>query len=86
MFCLILLPTCQQNELYLGGNKILGTIPTALQNLINLIFLGMELNLFTGLIPTYFGKFQKMQVLYLLGKKLSGQIPSSIDNLTQLVM
>ena len=74
------------NELYLGVNKISGTIPIALQNLINLIFLGMELNLFIGLMPIYFGKFQKMQVLYLLGNKLLGQITSSFGNLTQLVV
>ncbi|KAK7833057.1 putative receptor-like protein kinase, partial [Quercus suber] len=38
----------QITGLYLGGNKISGTIPVALQNLINLIILGMEGNLFTA--------------------------------------
>ncbi|XP_030964938.1 putative receptor-like protein kinase At3g47110 [Quercus lobata] len=76
----------QLTELYLGGNKISGTIPVALQNLINLIILGMEENLFTGMIPIYFGKFQKMQGLNLSGNKLLGKIPSSIGNLTQLVV
>ncbi|XP_065617871.1 putative receptor-like protein kinase At3g47110 isoform X2 [Quercus suber] len=76
----------QLTELYLGGNKISGTIPVALQNLINLISLGMEWNLFTGMIPTCFGKFQKMQGLNLNGNKLSGIIPSSIGNLTQLAV
>ena len=47
----------QLNELFLGGNKILGTIPATLQNLINLFALGMEENFFTGVIPTCFGKF-----------------------------
>ena len=37
----------QLTELYLGGNKISGTISVALQNLINLIVLGMENNLLT---------------------------------------
>ncbi|KAF3947305.1 hypothetical protein CMV_026542 [Castanea mollissima] len=76
----------QLTELYLGGNKISGTIPVAFQNLINLIILGMEENLFTGMIPTYFGKFQKMQGLNLSGNKLLGKIPSSIGNLTQLAV
>ncbi|XP_030958988.1 receptor kinase-like protein Xa21 [Quercus lobata] len=74
----------QLTELYLDGNKISGTIPVAMQNLINLIGLGMEYNLLTGTIPTSFGKFQKMQKLSLQGNKLSGKIPSSIGNLTQL--
>ncbi|KAK4594902.1 hypothetical protein RGQ29_018581 [Quercus rubra] len=74
----------QLTEIYLEGNKISGTIPVALQNLINLIGLGMEYNLLTGTIPTSFGKFQKMQKLSLQGNKLSGKIPSSIGNLTQL--
>ena len=53
----------QFTGLYLGGNKISGTIPIALQNLINLIILGMEDTLLTGMIPTSFEKFQKMQGL-----------------------
>uniref|UniRef100_A0A7N2LIG1 Protein kinase domain-containing protein n=1 Tax=Quercus lobata TaxID=97700 RepID=A0A7N2LIG1_QUELO len=78
--------TTQLTQLFLGGNKISGMIPAAMQNLINLISLGMHESLFTGVIPTCFGKFQKMQGLYLLGNKLSGKIPSSIGNLTQLVV
>jgi Leucine-rich repeat (LRR) protein len=57
--------TTQLTGLYFGANQLSGTIPAALENLINLIGLGMEDNLFTGVIPTYFGKFQKMQGLYL---------------------
>jgi Leucine-rich repeat (LRR) protein len=45
----------------------------------------MHENLFTGTIPTYFGKLQKLQGLYLHGNRLSGPIPSSLGNLTQLV-
>ncbi|KAK4594907.1 hypothetical protein RGQ29_018586 [Quercus rubra] len=75
----------QLSELEFGSNQISGMIPAALQNLINLIKLAMFENLFIGVIPTYFGKFQKMQGLYLSGNKLSGQIPSSTGNLTQLV-
>ena len=74
----------QLTGLYLGGNKISGTIPVALQNLINLIILGMDENLFTGMIPTGFGKLQKMQGLALSKNELSRKIPSSIGNLTQL--
>ena len=58
----------------------------ALQNLVNLIILEIDENLFTSVIPTYFEKFQKSQGLFLLKNKLSGQIPSSIGNLTLLVV
>ena len=75
----------QLTGLYFGGNQISGTIPATLENLINLISLGMEENLLTGMIPSYFGKFQKMQGIHLEGNKLSGIIPNSLGNLTQLV-
>ncbi|XP_050250599.1 probable LRR receptor-like serine/threonine-protein kinase At3g47570 isoform X2 [Quercus robur] len=74
----------QLTKLYFGGNEISGAIPVTLGNLVNLIILGMEENLFTGLIPTIFEKFQKIQVLALNGNRLSGEIPTSIGNLTQL--
>ena len=45
----------------------------------------MEVNLFIGVVPTYFGKFQKMQGSFLWGNNLSGKNPSSTSNLTQLV-
>uniref|UniRef100_A0A2N9H9J9 Protein kinase domain-containing protein n=1 Tax=Fagus sylvatica TaxID=28930 RepID=A0A2N9H9J9_FAGSY len=75
----------QLSALYLDGNQLSGIIPTALENFINLTTLNMGNNMFTGSIPTYFMKFQKLQGLYLDGNRLSGHIPSSIGNLTQLV-
>ncbi|KAK4579448.1 hypothetical protein RGQ29_029209 [Quercus rubra] len=71
-------------ELYFGNNEISGTIPESLTNLVNLIILGLNENHFTGVIPTAFGKFEKMQSLGLFGNRLSGEIPASIGNLTQL--
>ena len=64
----------QLTELYFGSNEISGTIPVTLGNVVNLIFLGMEYNLFTGLIPTIFEKFQKIQLLALNGNRLLGEI------------
>ncbi|KAG6729877.1 hypothetical protein I3842_01G053100, partial [Carya illinoinensis] len=75
----------QLTELRMAGNQISGIIPAALDNLINLYILDMSHNLFEGTIPTFFGKFQKLQGLRLDGNRLSGQIPSSIGYLTGLV-
>ncbi|KAG8644353.1 putative receptor-like protein kinase At3g47110 [Manihot esculenta] len=74
----------QLSKLYFTGNQISGIIPKALENLINLILLAMEDNLFIGVIPSFVGKLEKLQQLFLDENKLSGQIPSSIGNLTQL--
>ncbi|XP_075648387.1 LRR receptor-like serine/threonine-protein kinase EFR [Castanea sativa] len=71
-------------KLFFGGNEISGTIPASLENLVNLIGLGMDYNHFSGTIPTSFGRFQKMQLLVLGGNKLSGEIPTFIGNLTRL--
>ncbi|AES75306.1 LRR receptor-like kinase family protein [Medicago truncatula] len=70
--------------LFMGGNQISGKIPDELGNLVGLILLTMEYNFFEGIIPTTFGKFQKMQLLSLDGNKLSGGIPPFIGNLSQL--
>ncbi|XP_059458519.1 putative receptor-like protein kinase At3g47110 [Corylus avellana] len=75
----------QLSGLYVGGNQISGIIPATLENLINLRIFGMEENLFTGTIPTYFGKLQKLQGLFFSGNRLLGDIPSSLGNLTRLV-
>ncbi|XP_042510703.1 probable LRR receptor-like serine/threonine-protein kinase At3g47570 [Macadamia integrifolia] len=74
----------QLSILGLGGNKISGTIPVGIENLVSLTELGMELNFLEGNIPYDIGKLQKLQRLFLDGNRLSGQIPSSIGNLTLL--
>ncbi|KAF7835976.1 putative LRR receptor-like serine/threonine-protein kinase [Senna tora] len=71
-------------QLFLGGNQIFGKLPTTIGNLVNLIVLGLEDNHFIGIIPSSFGKFQKMQALYLYRNKFSGKIPTCIGNLNQL--
>ncbi|CAK8532376.1 unnamed protein product [Lathyrus sativus] len=53
------------NELYLGFNKISGQIPAKLGHLTGLTLLGLQFNYFEGMVPTTFGKFQKMQRLQL---------------------
>jgi Ran GTPase-activating protein (RanGAP) involved in mRNA processing and transport len=47
------------------SNHLSGQIPSELGNLIVLTLFSMELNHFEGVIPTTFGKFEKMQELEL---------------------
>ncbi|KAF3455315.1 hypothetical protein FNV43_RR05763 [Rhamnella rubrinervis] len=54
----------QLNFLLLGSNQVSGNINGAIfENLINLIQLGMEKNLFTGIIPTSFGAHLKEEFI-----------------------
>ncbi|KAF3455326.1 hypothetical protein FNV43_RR05774 [Rhamnella rubrinervis] len=77
----------QLNSLVLGSNQVSGKIDGAIfENLINLVQLSMENNLFTGIIPTSFGKFLNMQWISINRNKLSGHIPSSLGNLTKLAL
>ena len=69
----------------LGINQIDGTIPSGIENLVNLTYLDLVMNHLTGNIPSNIGKLHKMQALGLLGNILSRGIPSSIDNLTLLL-
>nr|XP_027077060.1 LRR receptor-like serine/threonine-protein kinase EFR [Coffea arabica] len=74
--------TLQQIDLAL--NQISGEIPTGLGNLANLYLLGMDHNLFSGSVPSFFGKFRMLQKLFLNNNQLSSQIPPSLFNMTSL--
>ncbi|KAL5568802.1 hypothetical protein UlMin_025377 [Ulmus minor] len=77
--------TTQLQSLYLEENYIYGSIPSSLENLINLNTLTMGKNLLKGDIPEHLGKLGKLQLLALGGNRISGKIPSSLGNLTQLL-
>ncbi|XP_031122669.1 putative receptor-like protein kinase At3g47110 isoform X1 [Ipomoea triloba] len=70
--------------LFLGGNKLSGTIPIGIKNLASLAGLGLEENLFSGVIPSEIGGLQKLQKLYLRVNQFSGKIPLTFCNLTSL--
>ncbi|CAJ2646908.1 unnamed protein product [Trifolium pratense] len=74
------LTNCSKLEmLSLFYNNFGGILPNSIGTL------STELKqLHLGIIPTTFGKFQKMQLLSLRGNKLSGDIPTFIGNLSQL--
>ena len=67
-----------------SGNQIAGQIPTKLENLVDLISLGMEENHLTKIILASFGKFQKMQTLYMNKNKFLGEILAIISHLSHL--
>uniref|UniRef100_A0A8R7R7F0 Receptor kinase-like protein Xa21 n=2 Tax=Triticum urartu TaxID=4572 RepID=A0A8R7R7F0_TRIUA len=71
--------------LNLGGNRISGSIPSGIENLIALQTLGLESNLLTGTIPEGIGKLKNLTELRLQENKLSGPVPSSIGSLTELL-
>ncbi|XP_058219587.1 probable LRR receptor-like serine/threonine-protein kinase At3g47570 [Rhododendron vialii] len=68
----------------ISGNKIVGSIPTGIGNLVNLQFLGLSVNHLTGQIPSDICKIQNLVFLGLFDNKFKEEIPSSIGNLTQL--
>ncbi|XP_058210589.1 probable LRR receptor-like serine/threonine-protein kinase At3g47570 [Rhododendron vialii] len=70
--------------LTLGGNQLYGSIPSTIENLVNLEFFGLDNNLFTGSIPRSLGYLHKMQLMALSNNSISGEIPESIGNMSLL--
>ncbi|XP_058109121.1 probable LRR receptor-like serine/threonine-protein kinase At3g47570 [Magnolia sinica] len=76
----------QLRILWLGSNRIFGSIPSGIQNLVGLTTLRMEYNSLTGTIPIGVGKLNKVGRLSFGGNDLSEEIPSSLGNITQLYL
>ncbi|PSS07724.1 LRR receptor-like serine/threonine-protein kinase precursor [Actinidia chinensis var. chinensis] len=74
----------QLQHLTVGRNKISGSIPTDIVNLVSLNALDLVYNQLTGSIPTSISRLHKLQVVAFGGNNLSGEIPSSTGNLTLL--
>ncbi|XP_040998014.1 probable LRR receptor-like serine/threonine-protein kinase At3g47570 [Juglans microcarpa x Juglans regia] len=85
------LPNCISNFsttlslLGLGENRISGSIPRGLGNLINLETLGIGKNTISGSIPSEISYLGKLRILDLYENNLSGNIPASLGNLTLLI-
>lgn len=75
----------QLNYLLMGANRISGQIPSQINQLENLLIIGMEENLFTGSIPNSIGYLKNLQVLSIFGNRFSGKIPDTLGNLSSLV-
>ncbi|MBC2899998.1 LOW QUALITY PROTEIN: hypothetical protein CFC21_112264 [Triticum aestivum] len=66
------------------NNRIFGSIPADIGNLVGLEVLGIANTLITGVIPETIGKLKNLVDLGLYNNSLSGLIPSSLGNLSQL--
>ncbi|XP_058111201.1 probable LRR receptor-like serine/threonine-protein kinase At3g47570 [Magnolia sinica] len=74
----------QPTWLSFSSNRIFGSIPSGIQNLVGLTALDMGGNFLTSVIPNGVGKLNKLEVLYLDSNGLSGKIPPPLGNITRL--
>ncbi|KAF6992428.1 hypothetical protein CFC21_009416 [Triticum aestivum] len=65
-------------------NKISGSIPRDIGNLVNLGKLDISYNSFTGTFPSSFSELTNLVELYVIENRMSGSIPWTIGNLTEL--
>ncbi|XP_074319983.1 uncharacterized protein LOC141656827 [Silene latifolia] len=70
--------------LYLSSNRISGTLPVGITNLINLQALLLGGNELTGFIPRDLGKLQNLEMLDFSSNRLEGTIPDTFKNLPRL--
>ncbi|KAF8022006.1 hypothetical protein BT93_G2210 [Corymbia citriodora subsp. variegata] len=71
--------------LRLGSNPIIGEIPKAIGNLVNLEILSMANTSISGAIPFEVGNLQNLAGLYLPNNNLSGLIPSFLQKTEKLI-
>ncbi|XP_050211929.1 probable LRR receptor-like serine/threonine-protein kinase At3g47570 [Mercurialis annua] len=71
--------------LLLDNNRIIGSLPFDIGNLVSLEDFEIWNNQLSGFIPESIGKLQNLIVLALNNNMLSGNVPSSVGNLTNLI-
>ncbi|CAL1363812.1 unnamed protein product [Linum trigynum] len=71
--------------LSIGGNALEGSIPSGIQNIVNMQRLDASYNNLTGTIPFVIGNIQSLRMLDLSGNRISGSIPPTFGNLTELI-
>ncbi|PPR88687.1 hypothetical protein GOBAR_AA31997 [Gossypium barbadense] len=71
-------------DIELGGNKLIGPIPTTIGGLQELQSLSFEHNKLEGSIPSELCHLNKLAFLFFTNNKLSGPIPACLSDLTSL--
>ena len=72
------------SKLFLGGNRLSGTIPPELGSLSNLETLRLTGNRLSGAIPSELGNLASLRLLSLGSNQLTGAIPSELGSLSNL--
>jgi gliding motility-associated-like protein len=72
------------DSLDLEMNKLSGTIPTDIGNVVNLQYISLGLNDLSGSIPSSIKNLANLRILQLYNNKLSGPIPAEIWSLNRL--
>ncbi|UCD32169.1 MAG: hypothetical protein JSV38_15670, partial [Desulfobacterales bacterium] len=72
------------DELKFGNNKLTGSIPPELSNLVNTRWLDLSNNQLTGSIPPELGNLSYMYHLSLNSNQFTGSIPHKLGNLSRL--
>ena len=71
-------------KIYLIGNNLVGTVPTELGGMSNLVGLYLARNQLSGAIPPELGDLHNLETLMLFRNQLSGAIPPELGSLTNL--
>ncbi|KAL6012198.1 hypothetical protein ACLOJK_002676 [Asimina triloba] len=77
------LSTCLR-QLHLGENRIYGSIPPSISNLVNLTLLNVSSNLLNGSIPPEIGRLGKLERVFLSNNSLHGEIPATLGQIPHL--
>ncbi|XP_010429369.1 PREDICTED: putative leucine-rich repeat receptor-like serine/threonine-protein kinase At2g24130 [Camelina sativa] len=71
-------------QIHLEQNRIHGSIPPEISNLLNLTLLNLSSNLLTGPIPRELCKLNKLERVYLSNNLLTGEIPMELGEIPRL--
>lgn len=71
-------------NLELNSNKLVGTIPDSIYNLILLSTLSLDENKITGTISTLIGQVTNLETFEVYGNQLEGSLPDTLYNLPAL--